>query len=605
MEQEVVLDVKVKNQGLKQQLREAVKEAQALQERFGATSTEAINAAKKVANIKEQISDMNDVFKAFNPEQKFNALIGVTQGIAGGFQAVTGAMGLFGAETKDVEKALLKVQSATAFAEGLNNIRGLGDSFKNLKLMVMDGIKSLGTLRGALIASGIGIFAVAVGAIVTNWKELKAWIDKTFPSLAGIGDMFDKIKKVAFGTLSSIVEGFKIVGEVIGNVFTGEFSKAVEVAGTFGQRVSQAYTKGYKEEEQKLADERTAIKLEALNKEHARTLKVLEAQGKDTYAFKRKLLNDELELLRLQNKKETDEYKDKLTEIRVLDAEHKKKIDEANAKRAADLAAAKKTIADTNQKDLEGAEQEMLKLEETLNKITDSHLEKQAKDLESAYNQRKSNEEKIKKDQEQFAADELKREKEKEEAKRAIQNEAFAISKQALDSMGTILDMNKQKELESAKGNKEKIAAIEKKYFERNKKLQIAQATMATAQAAVQAYQSMVGIPVAGPALAVVAAAAAVAAGAVQIAKIKSTKFEGGGDSGVSATTTPTPSANTTAGGVTGMQAPQQVGQGIANANAINNALNNPNMIRAVVVETDITDSQRRVRGIEDRATFG
>ena len=79
----------------------------------------------------------------------------------------------------------------------------------------------------------------------------------------------------------------------------------------------------------------------------------------------------------------------------------------------------------------------------------------------------------------------------------------------------------------------------------------------------------------------------------------------GGGTPNLSTNTARPPSPNNIPDGIDGMQAPQQVGQGIANANAINNALNNPNMIRAVVVETDITDSQRRVRGIEDRATFG
>jgi len=64
-------------------------------------------------------------------------------------------------------------------------------------------------------------------------------------------------------------------------------------------------------------------------------------------------------------------------------------------------------------------------------------------------------------------------------------------------------------------------------------------------------------------------------------------------------------SATSAGGGVTMQQGPAQQGQTIANANLINNAMNNQNMIRAVVVETDITDSQRRVRGIEDRATFG
>ena len=52
-------------------------------------------------------------------------------------------------------------------------------------------------------------------------------------------------------------------------------------------------------------------------------------------------------------------------------------------------------------------------------------------------------------------------------------------------------------------------------------KIQIAQAIAQTAMNALNAYGSVVGIPIVGPALAVVAAAAAVAAGMIQIAAIK------------------------------------------------------------------------------------
>ena len=587
MEQEVVLDVKVKNQGLKQQLREAVKEAQALQERFGATSTEAINAAKKVANIKEEISDMNDVFKAFNPEQKFNAVIGVTQGIAGGFQSVTGAMQLFGNETKDVEKALLKVQAATAFAEGLNNIRGLGDSFKNLKLMVMDGIRSLGTLRGALIATGVGVFAVAVGAIVTNWKELKGWIDKTFPSLAGIGDMFDKIKKVAFGTLSSIVEGFKIVGEVIGNVFTGEFSKAVDIAGTFGQRVSQAYTKGYVEEEKKLADERAAALLETQNKEHARTLKVLEAQGKDTYAFKRKLLNDELELLRLQGKKETDDYKDKLTEIRVLDAEHKKMLAD---KEAQDLEERKKK----NQAWLDEAKVINENLQYQISQRGIISKEEREKEIAASLEAGKRQAERALIDI-QYEEELSKR---KIEIKQKERDAALLIAQETVNGLSAI-------------GNA--FIKDSKKLEKFNKAMALVQIAIDTAKAISSLTAAANANPLNGP-TGGIAGIAQYATGIAQIlanvakAKALLSQSSSGGGGNVSlggAGGGASTSATMVGGGVMGMQAPQQVGQGIANANAINNALNNPNMIRAVVVETDITDSQNRVRGIEDRATFG
>lgn len=586
MEQEVVLDVKVKNQSLKQQLREAVLEAQALQEKFGATSKEAINAAKKVANIKEEISDMNQVFKVFNPEEKFNAIIGVTQGIAGGFQAVTGAMQLFGNETKDVEKALLKVQAATAFAEGLNNIRSLGDSFSNLRLMIMDGIRSLGTLKGALIATGIGAFAVAVGLIVQNWEQLKNWIDKTIPSLGGIENLFSNIKKVAFGALSSVVEGFKVVGEVIGNVFTGEFSKAVDVAGTFGSRVSKAYTAGFLKEEKKQADERRAALLETQNKEHERTLKVLEAQGKDTYAFKRKLLNDELELLKLQGKKEKDEYKNKLNEIRILDAEHyKKKKEESDA-------AFLKDLEDRKRRNKEEWENTKAWNEEIAK--NQAELDKQAAD--------KKNEAAMISQEEDFKTQEL----------------GLAALEKLQDRHSKINIENRQKErdaiLQLSQETLNGLVSLAELGIKNEKKLQqfrkaaaLIQIGIDTAKAissAVAAAASTSITPI-DLAIKIASSIGIVLANIAKAKQLLSASSSGSTPNLSTAATTTTTTASTTSGGVTGMQAPQQVGQGIANANAINNALNNPNMIRAVVVETDITDSQRRVRGIEDRATFG
>ena len=585
MEQELVLDVKVKNQSLKQQLREAVLEAQALQERFGATSKEAVNAAKRVANIKEEISDMNQVFKVFNPEEKFNAVIGVAQGIAGGFQAVTGAMQLFGTESKEVEKALLKVQAASAFAEGLNNIRSLGDSFGNLKLLIMDGVRSLGTLKGALIATGVGAFAVAVGAIVTNWKEFVSYIDKTFPALGGIEKLFDRIKKVAFGTLSSIVEGFKVVGEVIGNVFTGEFEKAIDTAGTFGARVSQAYTKGYQEEEKKLADERAALKLELEVKQHERDLKLIEAQGKDTYSLKRKLLNEELELLKLQNKKETDEYKNKLNEIQVLDAQHKKEL------------------ADKAQKDFEERKKKNIEFQKELE---EGSIAIEAARLK-AEDDRKERLKKQKEDDEKAAIEAMKKQVElneayakadAENAQRRIDNQikirdaSIEMAQQTLNGLISLAEIGikNEKRLEQFR----KAAAL----------VQIGIDTAKAISAAVAAASQTSITPVD----LAVKIATSVAMILANIAKAKQL-LSSSSTSATPSLTTAAPAASTSAtnagGGVTMQQGPAQQGQTIANANLINNAMNNQNMIRAVVVETDITDSQRRVRGIEDRATFG
>ena len=61
----------------------------------------------------------------------------------------------------------------------------------------------------------------------------------------------------------------------------------------------------------------------------------------------------------------------------------------------------------------------------------------------------------------------------------------------------------------------------------------IAQTTISTYQSAVEAYKSLSGIPVVGPALGIAAAAAAIASGIATVKKIASVKSGLKGDSGV------------------------------------------------------------------------
>lgn len=121
---------------LKQQFKEAQLEVQALSEKFGATSAQAVEAAKSAALLKDKISDAKSLTDAFNPDAKFKAVTGALTGVAGGFSVVTGAMGAFGKQNESVEKALLKVQSAMAIASGAQAIGESIDSFKQLGAVI-------------------------------------------------------------------------------------------------------------------------------------------------------------------------------------------------------------------------------------------------------------------------------------------------------------------------------------------------------------------------------------------------------------------------------------------------------------------------------------
>lgn len=111
----------------------------------------------------------------------------------------------------------------------------------------------------------------------------------------------------------------------------------------------------------------------------------------------------------------------------------------------------------------------------------------------------------------------------------------LAAVSNAFSDVSEINQMEMDQDLQKVKGNAEEEDKIKKKYFEKNKNVQIAQAIIGTLQGAIQAYQSLAVIPVVGPVLGAAAAAAALVFGYKKVALIKSTQYDGGGGGGSSA----------------------------------------------------------------------
>ena len=114
------------------------------------------------------------------------------QGIASGFEAAQGVMGAFGANSEEVEKALLKVQSAMAIAQGLTGVRESIKDFKALKTDILSSAtatniatgaqklynmvvgKSTGAMKAlklAIAASGVGALVLILGEVVSAMMD--------------------------------------------------------------------------------------------------------------------------------------------------------------------------------------------------------------------------------------------------------------------------------------------------------------------------------------------------------------------------------------------------------------------------------------------------
>ena len=172
IKKEIELDIKIESVGnLKQQLREAQNEVNELSAKFGATSDAAVKAAKKAAELKDQIGDAKALTDAFNPDAKFNALTSSLGGVAAGFGAFQGALGLVGVQGEAVEATLLKVQSAMAISGALQQLGEAKDSFRQLGAvgkLVFKGIKA------EVAATGIGLLVIAIGTLYAYWDDIKS-----------------------------------------------------------------------------------------------------------------------------------------------------------------------------------------------------------------------------------------------------------------------------------------------------------------------------------------------------------------------------------------------------------------------------------------------
>ena len=186
------------------------------------------------------------------------------------------------------------------------------------------------------------------------------------------------------------------------------------------------------------------------------------------------------------------------------------------------------------------------------------------------------------------------------------QQAALDVASKTIAATQALTDAYFAFKLAKAKGDDKATLELAKKQFNINKGLQIANATIQGVQAVLAAYSSGAAVPVVGTVLGPVYAALAGITAAAQIAKIASTKFDGGGASGggggsISAPTPSIPSAPTVSTPTNNISGTQFDAQG----NTITPQAQQPTItVKAQVVESDMTDTQNTVTKYKAQSTF-
>jgi len=179
----VELEVKSNLKGFKGEIRQATIEAQEAVRTFGEFSPEAVEAEKKLALLRDRMEDFNDRVSAVNPD-KFAQVQTIVQGVARGFQAAQGAMALFGSESEDLQKTMIKLQGAMALADGLEGLGKIQQQFtaiaKNIKGGVIQAFQSLGRIS----TLAFGVLGIALTLIIANFDKIKNAVMNLIPGLS-------------------------------------------------------------------------------------------------------------------------------------------------------------------------------------------------------------------------------------------------------------------------------------------------------------------------------------------------------------------------------------------------------------------------------------
>jgi hypothetical protein len=180
-------DTQKATQSAKARLRDLQKQMLDLEAAGQKNTDQFRRMAAEAGSLKDAIGDTSAQVKALASDTRaLDTFTSAIQGIAGGFAVAQGAAALFGEESEDVQKAMMKVQAAlalvngaTAVANALNKDSALmvnlnAAAQRAYALAVGTSTGAMKAFRLALVATGIGAAVVAIGLLIANFDKLTA-----------------------------------------------------------------------------------------------------------------------------------------------------------------------------------------------------------------------------------------------------------------------------------------------------------------------------------------------------------------------------------------------------------------------------------------------
>ena len=605
-------------------LREELKRAKDDMLKAGEGTKEYADALQKAANAQHAMREINEQVRASAADLGvvLQNTTSVLTGVAGGFAAVQGISALMGVENDKLKETFVKLQATMAIVQGLQGLEGMGKALTNLGTILKQtevGTKVLTAAQKAwnyvMSMNPVFLLVTAVAALTTG--------------IVALTNVMNANNEEEERTNRIYEQRLQLLNDI--NTNTDYQVRLMKASGKSEKEINDYELEA---SQQRLLDLRREMDL--ISKWDKTVKEMREVSGKygslkkarealpelekifDEEAKKYRKLQEDKNIIDAQILKSTEDAKKKEEEARV---NANKKIREEEKKHNEQLL---KDKEEASKKEAELISQNILAMQEYSQEQFQRTLEFEVSKQEAlANNQRVFIEQELEiLNQKYNAFDNLDRLAygnsliSQGEYQMALLDNEVRYNEELLANTNLTEAQRIELEANAAEARK-RIAELEAqakaaaayivsdafsaaadligKETAAGKALAIAGATISTYQSAVDAYKSVVGIPIVGPTLAPVAAGTAIAVGlknVKEIIKVKVPKSQGAGGQGIQAPATPQPPAILNRiEAVRNVQTPAEV-----------DLQSQP--VRAYVVESDITNTQNRISGIKDEASY-
>jgi len=302
--------------------------------------------------------------------QKLGGALG---GVTAGFELGQGVMGAFGAESEQLEKALLKVQSAMAISQGLQGFKEAIPSFTALKNTAVGAFQGMTTASKVFMVSGIGLLITALGVLIAKWDDVKGALTPATTE----AKKFEKSTRESAEAARYALENFD------------EYERTLKRVGYTEEQIASKRKQRFKEAiDQTRKEIKAAEQVYKAQKDNLETVAIFDALGLN--ATGRALFGDEEEAK--AQRKRVKQLRDDLAKVENDEYEFRqqqKKAKEEEKKQAEeDKKQRQKEASDKAKEAKDKRAEELAQLAEYNREATDlfkSEYEKQVRDIQEKY----------------------------------------------------------------------------------------------------------------------------------------------------------------------------------------------------------------------------